>query len=56
MNQETIKEKALPEKAAPLLNITAKRPLKVICMDFLSVEPGSNNFKDILAIIDHFNK
>ncbi|RXN17163.1 Retrovirus-related Pol polyprotein from transposon 412 [Labeo rohita] len=51
-----VRRKSLPEKAAPLVNITATRPLELVCMDFLSVEPGSNNIKDILVITDHFTK
>lgn len=35
--------KSLPEKDAPLVNITTTRTLKLKCMDFLSVEN-----KDIL--------
>lgn len=48
--------KPLPEKAAPLVNITTTRTLKLISMDLILVEPGSNNIKDILVITDHFNK
>ncbi|KAI3364944.1 hypothetical protein L3Q82_000942 [Scortum barcoo] len=32
--------KTMPEKAAPLVNIVATRPLELECMDFFSVEPG----------------
>lgn len=46
----------MPEKAAPLVNIVATRPLELVCMDFLSVEPDSSNTKDILVITDHFTK
>lgn len=48
--------KALPERAAPLVNITTTRPLELVCMDFLSVEPDRSNTKDILVITDHFTK
>lgn len=51
-----IQRKSLPEKAAPLVNITATRPLKLVCMDFLTVKPDSSNTKDILVIMDHFMK
>lgn len=51
-----IRRKVLPEKAAPLVNITATRPLELVCMDFLSLEPDSSNTKDILVITDHFTK
>ncbi|XP_068078506.1 heat shock 70 kDa protein 12B isoform X1 [Danio rerio] len=48
--------KAPPEKAAPLVNIRTTRPLELLCMDFLSLEPDRRNFKDILVITDHFTK
>lgn len=48
--------KTMPEKAAPLVNIITTRPLELVCMDFLSVEPDSSNTKDILVITDHFTK
>lgn len=51
-----VRRKSLPERAAPLVNITATRPLELVCMDFLSVEPDSSNTKDILVITDHFTK
>lgn len=31
--------RAPPEKAAPLVNIRTTRPLELLCMDFLSLEP-----------------
>ncbi len=46
--------KTLPERAAPLVNIEVTRPLELVCMDFLSLEPDSNNTKDILVITDFF--
>lgn len=51
-----VRRKALPDKAAPLVNITTSRPLELLCMDFLSLEPDSSNTKDILVLTDHFTK
>lgn len=51
-----IRRKTLPEKAAPLVNILTSRPLELVCMDFLSLEPDRSNTKDILVITDHFTK
>lgn len=48
--------KSLPEKAAPLVNIQVTRPLELVCMDFLSIEPDSKNTKDVLVITDFFTK
>ena len=51
-----IRRKAQPEKAAPLVNIKSTRPLELVCMDFLSLEPDRSGAKDILVITDHFTK
>lgn len=51
-----IRRKALPDKSTPLVNITTSRPLKLLCMDFLSLEPHSSNTKDILVFTNHFTK
>lgn len=41
----------MPEKAAPLVNIMSVRPLQLVCMDFLTLEPDKSN-----VITDHFTK
>ncbi|KAG1925421.1 interleukin-1 receptor accessory protein-like 1-A [Pimephales promelas] len=51
-----VRRKALPERAAPLVNINTTRPLELLCMDFLSLEPDKSGTKDILVITDHFTK
>lgn len=48
--------KALPETAAPLVNVNTTGPLEMVCMDFLSLEPDKSGAKDILVITDHFTK
>lgn len=48
--------KTLPEKAAPLVNIQVTRPLELVCIDFLSIEPDRSNKKDVLVITDFFTK
>ncbi|XP_043953102.1 uncharacterized protein LOC122820018 [Gambusia affinis] len=54
--ERCIRRKAQPEKAAPLVNIKTSRPLELVCMDFLSIEPDRSNTKNILVITDHFTK
>lgn len=54
--ERCVRRKALPEKAAPLVNIRTTRPLELVCMDFLSIEPDRSNTKDVLVITDHFTK
>lgn len=51
-----VRRNALPEKAALLVNINTTRPLELLCMNFLSLEPDSSGTKDILVITDHFTK
>ncbi len=51
-----VRRKAIPERAAPLVNINTTRPLELLCMDFLSLEPDKSGTKDILVITDHFTK
>lgn len=54
--ERCVRRKTPPEKAAPLVNIKTSRPLELVCMDFLSIEPDRSNTKDILVITDHFTK
>lgn len=51
-----IRRKAPPQRAAPLVNIQVTRPLELVCMDFLSIEPDSSNTTNILVITDHYTK
>uniref|UniRef100_A0A8C6UNE4 Gypsy retrotransposon integrase-like protein 1 n=1 Tax=Neogobius melanostomus TaxID=47308 RepID=A0A8C6UNE4_9GOBI len=51
-----VRRKALPERSAPLVNIKTTRPLELLCMDYLSLEPDQSNIKDILVFTDHFTK
>lgn len=51
-----VRRKALSERVAPLVNIRTTRPLELICMDYLSIEPDQSNTKDILVLTDHFTK
>lgn len=54
--ERCVRRKTQPDKAAPLVNIQTTRPMELVCMDFLSLEPDSRNTKDILVITDHFTK
>lgn len=48
--------KTLQESAAPLMNVLVTRPLELVCMDFLSLEPDRSNTKEILLITNFFTK
>nr|XP_061828743.1 uncharacterized protein LOC133614632 [Nerophis lumbriciformis] len=54
--ERCVRRKALPERAAPLVNIQTARPLELVCMDFLSIEPDRSSTKNVLVITDHFTK
>ncbi|KAK7881930.1 hypothetical protein WMY93_028104 [Mugilogobius chulae] len=51
-----VRRKALPEKAAQLVNIKTTRPFELLCMDYLTLEPDTSNTKDVLVLTDHFTK
>uniref|UniRef100_A0AAX7VQZ3 Gypsy retrotransposon integrase-like protein 1 n=1 Tax=Astatotilapia calliptera TaxID=8154 RepID=A0AAX7VQZ3_ASTCA len=51
-----VRRKCRPERAAPLMNIKTSRPLELVCIDYLSIEPDQSNSKDVLVITDHFTK
>lgn len=51
-----VRRKTQPERSAPLVNIHTTRPMELVCIDYLSLEPDSHNTKDILVITDHFTK
>lgn len=54
--ERCVRRKSPPEKAAPLVNIKTCRPLELVCIDFLSLEPDQSNTKDVLVITDHYTK
>lgn len=54
--ERCFRRKAVPQKAAPLKNITATHPLELICMDYLSIEPDNRDTRNVLVITDHFTK
>ncbi len=54
--ERCIRRKAKAEKAFPLVNIETSRPLELVCMDYLSLEPDGKGTKNILVITDHFTK
>ena len=51
-----VSRKTPPERAASLVNIQVTRPLELVCMDYLSIEPDRSNTKDVLVITDFFTK
>lgn len=49
-------EDALPQKRAPLSNITSSGPKELICIDFLSIKPDSKGVANVLVVTDHFTR
>ncbi len=54
--ERCVRRKAKTERHAPLVNIVTSRPLELVCMDYLSLEPDGKGTKNILVITDHFTK
>lgn len=54
--ERCVRRKARAERSAPLVNIKTSRPLELVCMDYLSLEPDGKGTKNILVITDHFTK
>ncbi|KAJ0039446.1 hypothetical protein NL108_014130 [Boleophthalmus pectinirostris] len=54
--ERCVRRKCKPERAAPLMNIQTSRPLELLCIDYLSIEPDQSNTKDVLVMTDHFTK
>uniref|UniRef100_A0A3B1IWP2 Gypsy retrotransposon integrase-like protein 1 n=1 Tax=Astyanax mexicanus TaxID=7994 RepID=A0A3B1IWP2_ASTMX len=54
--ERCIRRKAAAERSAPLVNIRTSRPMELVCIDYLSLEPDRRGTKDILVISDHFTK
>ena len=50
-----LKRKATPD-VAPLQPIAANQPMKLVHMDFLSIEPSKGNIENLLVITDHFTR
>ncbi|KAL2093139.1 hypothetical protein ACEWY4_010451 [Coilia grayii] len=51
-----IARKTLPQRSAPLSQITSTGPLDLVCIDFLSVEPDSTGIANVLVVTDHFTR
>ncbi|KAG1925740.1 interleukin-1 receptor accessory protein-like 1-A [Pimephales promelas] len=54
--ERCVKRKARAQRAAELVNIKAYSPLELVCIDYLSLEPDSNDTRNILVITDFFTK
>lgn len=54
--ERCIHRKAKAERTSHLVNIRTSRPLELVCMDYLSLEPDGCGTKNILVITDHFTK
>ena len=43
-------------QAAPLHQITSNGPMELVCIDFLSLEPDSSGYGNILVVTDNFSR
>lgn len=46
---QCVRQKIPPERVTTLMNIRTSRPLELVCIDFLSLEPDQSNTKDVLG-------
>lgn len=51
-----IVQKTPPHRVAPLNQITSKGPLDLVCIDFLSLEPDSQGYGNVLVVTDHYTR
>ena len=54
--ERCFRRKTIPERAAPMMNISTSYPLELVCMDYLSIEPDNKDTRNVLVITDHFTK
>ena len=50
-----LRRKSQQDKA-PLVNIETSRPLELIHLDYLKIEPSKGNIENVLVITDHFTR
>ena len=53
--RKCIARKGVPQKAA-LCPIEASRPMEIVHIDFLTLEPSKGNIENVLVITDHFTR
>ena len=51
-----LRRKAPVQQRAPLTSITTTQPMKMVCVDFLSLEASKGGIENILVITDHFSR
>ena len=51
-----IRRKTTPSKFTHLVNITTTAPMKLVCIDYLSLERSKGGFENILVITDNFRR
>ena len=54
--ERCIRRKAKAYNAAPLASVKTTRPLELLCMDFLKIEPDSKDTRNVLVLTDHFTR
>ena len=51
-----IRRKSKTDIRAPLVNISSTHPLKLVCIDYLTLEPSKGNISNVFVITDHFTR
>ena len=51
-----IRRKRLPQHAAKMCHLQSSGPMDLVCIDFLSLEPDSSGYENVLVITDHYTR
>lgn len=45
-----------PVNRAPMVSITSRQPMELVCMDYLTLETSVGGYQHILVVTDHFSR
>lgn len=54
--ERCVRRKALPQHAAKMHHLQSRGPMDLVCIDFLTLEPDSNGYENVLVITDHYTR
>ena len=54
--ERCIRRKALPQHASKMQHLQSRGPMDLVCIDFLSLEPDSHGYENVLIVTDHYTR
>lgn len=54
--ERCVRRKSLPQHAAKMGHLQSNGPMDLVCIDFLSLEPDSHGYENVLVFTDHFTR